>query len=534
MKAIWKISMYALLVFAFAASSCKEDDDLPQADRLFRPVGLNITASSGITYCNLIVRWNAMPGVKSYTIEISSDSLLFAEQNIFERFVTHDVEHVTASLRRGDRVSVRVRCNSDDMEHDSRFLEQTLIVPLENIFFSSQSGDVRATSITMRFPVGDLITHLKLINLATQDTTVYQLSQSDIDTGVYRIRNVNGDTDYRVEIFYGDAIRGQRYVKTAYAPSGPNVIFLPEGVDLAAELADPANVGKILLLPEDFKCALTSTVTIAGGMTIYGNPDGARAEIEAKVGSIFRFSYTEPSDAIEFVYCNFVNNRTDADYMFNMNASFADVSKLAFTNCRMAGFRRNFFRVQGSITGIVDTILIDNCEVERMGQNGDYAFFHIAVAGVAVRNIIVKNSTLNIIGCHFIYFAETRTVGCQSVLIENCTLYDMMTSTSNRWFINLGNSNNPENSSVTLRNVILGSTYAGREPLGVKRDNVVMTVVNTYQTTDWTLETATAVDDATPYAGSAADLFVDPANGNFSFKDEDFVAKETAGDPRWR
>lgn len=536
MKALQKISIYALLALAFAASSCKQDDNLGEPDRLFRPVGLSVSASPGIGFCDLTVRWNAMPGVQSYTIEASRDSLQFAEENIFERFVTRDVQHVIPAMRRGERISLRIRSNSDDLEHDSRFLEQTFTVPLEQIFLAVQSGDVRATSITVRYPVGAQATHLKLVNTLTAESDSIPLSQTDIDTGVYRIRPVDGSTDYRVEIYYNEYIRGQRAVKTAYVPSGPNVVFLPDTANLAAELQKTDNIDKILILPEDYECKLTSTITIAGGMTIYGNPDGERAVIEGATGSIFSLGGIT-SGAVEFVYCNFINNRSDADYMFNMGGvPDFNVSKLSFTNCRMAGFRRNFFRVQGSPNGIVDTLLIDNCEVERMGQNGDYAFMHIAVATVALKNIIVKNSTFNIIGCHFIFFSGAgRTVGCKSVHIENCTFYEMITSSQARWFINLGDSNtNPENSSVTIRHSILGSTQGDRTNNGIHRNNVTLTIVGVYQTNDWNVAAETAVDDADVYNGTAKELFVDPEKGDFSIKDEAFAGKETAGDPRWR
>ena len=536
MKTLVRISIYTFLLFALAISSCKEDD-LLEADRIFRPVGINTNFSSGIGFCDLIVTWNAMPGVKSYTIELSADSLKF--ENIIEKFVTSGKTHTFPNLRRGQRVSLRLRSNSDDLEHDSRYVEQTLLIPIENIFFPALSGDVKATSITMRFQPASLATHLKLINLETGEFTVYPLSESDLEAGIYKMTGVNGDTQYIIEIYYDEEIRGQREVATAYAPSGPNVVFLPEDVSLSEVLTDADNIGKILILPENYEYTITGTIEIVGGMTIYGNPDGERAAINSTTGSIFRFS-PDPSETIEFVYCNFFNERYDLDYMFNMGAAFGDVERFALTNCRVAGFRRNFFRVQGAGAGIVETLAINNCEFEEVGINGDYAFMHIDVAGTAIRNISITNSTFNTVGCHFIYFGQNRTVGCKTVNIENCTFYNMMYSGSARWFINLGNVNNPESSVITLRNVILGSTVLNStaDPMpvhnGIKRENVSLMLEEVYQTNDWLVQAATALDDAKTYNGSATDLFVDPEKGNFAIKDNDFAGKDVAGDPRWR
>lgn len=115
----------------------------------------------------------------------------------------------------------------------------------------------------------------------------------------------------------------------------------------------------------------------------------------------------------------------------------------------------------------------------------------------------------------------------------------MMYSGSSRWFINLGNVNNPFNSTISLRGLILGSTVmtTTTDPIpvhhGIKRDNVTITVSDVYQTNDWVVEDATAIDGAAKYNGSATDLFTDPAKGDFSIKDATFLGKGVAGDPRW-
>jgi len=546
MKSLLKISIYSLLLLAFATSSCKEDDNLKEADRLFRPVGLTISTSSGIGVCDLIVKWDAMPGVKSYTIEFSEDSLLF--ENIIERFVTTSNEYVLAEQRRGKRISVRLRSNSDDMEHDSRFIGQTFLIPIENIFYPIQSGDVRATSITMRYQPGDLITHLLLINLETSDTATYVLSEADVNAGAYKMAGVSGSTDYRVEIYYGAEIRGQRTVTTSYAPKGENVVYLPAGISLKTVMSDTNNIGKILVLPESYVWTPDSTINIAGAMTIYGHPDGDRAQLH--VGQFTLPS--RPSAAIEFVYCNFdryiddgtgtvPENGISGTYMFNMSTAFGDIGKLSYTNCRIANYGRGFFRAQSSGTGVVDTMEINSCEFYNMGAaNKDYGLFHLNVGGMAMTHFVIKNTTFNNIGCQFIYVAGTRNFGTKSVLMENCTLYNIMnhsSATTTRWFINLGEGGNPESSTITLKNLILGSTAplnGAALQSGIKRfDNLTIMCEEVYQTTSWTVREGTAIDDAKPYNGTAADLFTDPTKGIFTIKDAAFAGKGTVGDPRW-
>jgi len=554
MKTFVKISIYMLLVVL--ATGCKDkENELGEADRIFRPVGLQTTTSEGIGICDLIVSWAAMPGVKTYTIELYSDSLQFAPEDLIEKFVTDGISYTFPSLRRGSRVSLRLRSNSDDLTHDSRYVTQTLTIPLENIFFPSQSGDVKATSITVRFPQNTQVTILKLINLDSGEITIFPLSDADIAAGIYKMTGVEGNSNFRIEIYYEDEIRGQKQVTTAYAPTGPNVENVQDGVTITDLLTNPDNIGKILILPIDYSDTIASTITIVGGMTIYGNPDGDRANISTTSGAMFVLPANATSDPIEFVYCNLDRGAdtglgTGGSYMFNMNGvtfgAGGSIAKLAYTNCRIANFGRGFFRVQGTTDGVVDSLVIDNCEIHNVGVvNADYAFMHIDVAAVGVSNIVMRNSTFDGVGCHFIYFGQDRSTtqrGCKSVSLENNTFYRMMYSGSSRWFINLGNVNNPFNSTINLKGLILGSTVmtSTAVPLpvhyGIKRDNVTITVSDVYQTNDWVVQDATAIDGAAKYNGSATDLFTDPNNAdnaNFSIKDATFIGKGVAGDPRW-
>jgi len=550
MKTFVKINIY-LLLFVITVS-CSKENDLEEADRIFSPVGLQTMTSDGIGICDLIVTWKPMPGVKTYTIELYSDSLQFAPANLIEKFVTDSLKYTFPSLRRGTRVSLRLRSNSDDLTHDSYYVEKTLTIPLENIFFSSQSGDVKATSITVRFPQNTQVTHLILFNLDDNTNEIYPLSEADVAAGIYKMTGVEGNTNYQIQIYYEDEVRGIKQVTTAYAPTGPNVVSLPDDVDLTEVLTNPDNIGKILILPENYEYTISSTVTIVGGMTIYGNPDGERAYITTTSGAMFVLPATATSEPLEFVYCNLDRGAdtglgTGGSYMLNMSVPFGDggsIAKFAFTNCRIANFGRGFFRVQGTASGVVDSLVIDNCEIKNVGVvNADYGFFHIDVAAVGISNIAIKNSTFDGVGCHFIYFGQDRTdtqLGCKSVSIENSTFYRMMYSGSSRWFINLGNVNNPFNSTISLKGLILGSTVmnSAADPLpvhyGIKRANVTISVSDVYQTNDWVVQEATAIDGAAQYMGSAADLFTDPEKGDFSIQDATFLGKDVAGDPRWK
>jgi hypothetical protein len=106
----------------------------------------------------------------------------------------------------------------------------------------------------------------------------------------------------------------------------------------------------------------------------------------------------------------------------------------------------------------------------------------------------------------------------------------MFDNSSGRGFINANSVTT--GITVVLRNLIMGSSRAGVTNNGLNNPNGATAIDNVYTTTDWVVNND--IPNTTLYAGSAADLFTDPGNGNFGIKDAAFAGKDTAGDPRWR
>ena len=65
--------------------------------------------------------------------------------------------------------------------------------------------------------------------------------------------------------------------------------------------------------------------------------------------------------------------------------------------------------------------------------------------------------------------------------------------------------------------------------------STTITVTDCHRTGDhYTTDVATDFPSGvTNYPGASTVLWTDPANGNFTFKDDGFIGKSTAGDPRW-
>ena len=302
-------------------------------------------------------------------------------------------------------------------------------------------------------------------------------------------------------------------------------VNLSMGAHLRAAMENVNNVGKKLVLPEGYQFQIDTTITPAGSMIVEGS-GATQANIICAVTGAFNIP-TTAGTVLEFVNLNiYRDNAGNSDsHVINTNANCL-ATRIAFTSCRLADFGRNFMRARNST--VYDNLYFDSCVFENMGvTGGNYGFIHLENDAV-VRNIVIKNSTFNKNGCHFIH-ANTATTRIETIDIQNCTFYQMVGSSNSRWFINV-NTGSP-GATITMKNVILGSTERANN--GINRaGNPTETYVNVYQTTDWNLSTGT-IDEATQYNGTATDLFVDPANGDFHILDAAFAGNGTAGDPRW-
>jgi len=389
----------------------------------------------------------------------------------------------------------------------------------------------------------------RTIEWESSDPTIVKVESTGATTATITALKIGGPVEIIAIAKDGEEgeIRSTATVVNVLRYYGPNTKFLALDADLKAEIENAANHGATLVLPVGYVFTVPDggTIQIGGPVTVIGNLDGPRAVVRKLTdnpGSFFNFTSTASGviafENVEFDRGSPLEVGLPGTYMFNMNSEFGTVAKLSYKNVRMANFGRNFFRVQGSANGIIEELEIDDCEFYRMGigNGGDYAFLHIDVANVTIHHINIRNSTFNINGCHFIFFGQDRSTsqrGCKSITIENCTFYEALTSGSDRWFINTRNAgDNPENTHVTLRNLILGSTGRASSQ-GYRNDQGgTNTVENVFITQSWFANNA--IPGTTLYEGTAADLFVDPAAGNFRIKDASFPGATTAGDPRWR
>ena len=200
------------------------------------------------------------------------------------------------------------------------------------------------------------------------------------------------------------------------------------------------------------------------------------------------------------------------------------IGNVKVENCTTSGvFNNSFIRLKTAGAEITN-LLINNCIIDSFGIGAKYAVIYANASSKAlIDNITIQNSTFY----SFYYFVRQDGITGTSLNINNCTFNDMINNGG--YFINYSGT---FPSKFNIMNTILGSTIDPTNANGIKSSgNAVLS--NTYMTFDCVFS-ANPITGANSYSGKAADLFTDPANGNFKIKDNSFAGKSTAGDPRWR
>jgi len=374
----------------------------------------------------------------------------------------------------------------------------------------------------------------------------YTLTAADIQAGEATVPNLTPLTSYtfQLQTVIGSATfdRGQVTAITQEPPR-PMARYMP--ADGSGSIQDSIAI-----------CLSGDTLVLAAGktydwstnnyawpsdksLTIMGASATNRSVLSVSVATVMILPASV--DSIAFRQLDITQANKTGTYFANQAAANAcDVKKLIFDGCNISGFGRSILRLQASAapsnqhvgTFIVNNTIVTDCGNES-GQN--YAFVQSTTYGL-VDNMQFTNSTFsNVSKTSNVISGSGSTQVFQNITMDNCTFYNVV-GTGGRYLIDAGNLA-ANNVAVTIRNSILGKVVDPTLATNRGTRYCTVTTTNTYQTADWvTVEAAPSLDipNTTLYAGTAADLFTDPDNDNFTFKDASFAGKTTAGDPRWR
>ncbi|MDR1343548.1 MAG: fibronectin type III domain-containing protein [Prevotellaceae bacterium] len=529
-----QFAIYSLLLIAAVScltmQACKEEDSITEeAPRIFRPTGL----FTKVTETSVTVTWNAMPDATSYTVEVSKDSLLF--ESIIDRYVVTDLTYTLDDLDGGTEngivYSVRVRANSADMEHDSKLVHTTFTIKPENLFKGYYSRVTGLGTLSISWTPGKTVTSVRLTPSSGEAET-YTISATEMSSGTKTIDNVPNDA-YTVDLYNDDIRRGSMSAKMF------GDVFLAGGADLSAAIAAAAD-NAVIVLASGATPFAASDINLPANKTV--RIVGAHAEDRAVL---------QPSEGKNvFVLADnsnlFVENlEFDGQYpdnqsQYGINHGTAVIfGTVAFENCLIRNFGRSAVRLNHG-SAYVDTVRLNRCIFRNMGSNGNYSLVQTNVAGAKMDVVEITSCTMQDVSGGVMYNAGA--VAFSSFTLQNCTFYDVFVNQNQGFFRSVAAA---VPATSTIEGVIVGKLKLNT---GVVRlfdqgaaNGAPATSSNNYKTYgkneedkgDCWLNSSYAME-VQEYARLSTDLWVDPENGDFHFKDVGFSGAATAGDTRWR
>lgn len=539
-----------LCLSAIVFNACQADEQMFEKTRLFRPVLTNgkLEAEGNV----VIVNMGKLKEAIGYTLEVSRDTFKTIDYTIKTdtNYVRIDSALVGEGLFWNTLYQVKATAHAEDPQYDSKVSDlgsvQTERFP--TILNIPATFDVTDIAARVSWTVaGDAVTSMKVfaandLKLTTPLFPETMVTSQEQLAGASVVNGLSPETSYQIAIYSKGKLRGWVDYKTKVAdinPNGPGVIDIradtsPSAVNNALATAPE---GATILVKRGMTYNVTSASSFAKSVTIraaYGF-----GEKKAKIAIIGNMSIAANTtiDHIRFIDLEVRGKDYAAHYVFNPNQNNTIINELTFDNCKI-GTVRGIVRLRGTNTSI-NTYEIKNSIVDSIGAtSANYGLLTCDTnpgtpATANVKNIKLTNSTFNKIP---LLIASRNN--SQSITIEGCTFANV-----NTIFNYLGGANNNNvTGGISIKNSIFGHAWDETKlatswtTVGIANGlaNTSFDVSNCYTTSDitWSKE----VPNLTPktYSKNQIDLWVDPQNNDFNFKDKSFVGRTTAGDPRWR
>ncbi|WP_186756684.1 DUF4957 domain-containing protein [Echinicola salinicaeni] len=536
------LSIIMLSVALVAFSGCEEDDEMFDRTRLFRPVLTEDLFSEENT---IIVNMGKMKEALSYTIEVSRDTFKTTDYVIETdtSYVVINEELVGETLFWNTLYQVRAIAHADDPMYDSKISDlgnvRTQRFPtILNVPKSYDVIDVAARVTWTR--AGAPVTGIKVFASTdlrlTEPLMEQSVSAEEEFAGETIVTGLEPETEYQIAIYSDGGLRGWVNYTTLpldIDPTGPGVIDIRDNESLSAvsDAVAAAPDGATILVKRgvtyDFPSDnLNKSITIRAA---YGF-----GEQKAKLYTTGNWDIDDGSQIghIRFIDLELRGADYSGDYVLNPNRDNVHVGELSFENCEIGTFR-GILRVRSST--VIDNYIIKNSVVDSIGG---YGLFTVDTEATAmIKNIRFENSTFN-----KVQFGVTSRSQSESFVIESCTFANFIKGGGGFFRYRGGEGQDNVTNGISIKNSIFGHGWdeSGGENYSIRGiydglENTNFEVVNVYSTGDFSFSSGEIPGfPLGNYSGGQGDLWVNPAQNDFNFKDRGFAGRFDSGDPRWR
>lgn len=560
MNTIHKLTLFAVVLPVFFTACQQPQDEVkdPFYPQTFSPVRIKVTPSS---FDKARVTWRTTSQIttREFMIELSpgTDSLVFDNVILSEKVVgaegTKEFSYDLENLWGENRYNVRVKTVAQlEGQEDSKWVTRTFVTSAENIF--KAASDIRSSQLTLNWEPNAQVTKLIMLWSVSNEpeepktfTEEVPIGDAEKAAGSITLENLNPSTQYTYMIYNGDQRRGRISVTTKWIPANPLVVEL--GQDLGAIVAATENIGRVIMLPEGYRYEGNGR-TIAGDMIIMGHPDAKVKPVIAlnsSSGGAKLFRWPDNAEIGEIVFENIVFTSSVANeggvfYTNTANEQIIKLDAIRFENCEFYDFGRTIFHIRTNTeSNSIGTLSLNNCVAKNIGYVASpqaFIGFTTSASGInkhGIDNVVITNSTFQNIRHSFIYAqcnTTTNTHPIKNIRIENCTFYDFLKAGSATTDYYLIDGNNNQQLTITIKNIIMGKAGARSRHFRYAGGSE-HTITGSFKTGDHVTVGGAFTSGLTDYGGNSDALWTDPENGDFRFKDVDFLGRSSAGDPRW-
>ncbi len=562
MKKLNKLAFWGVAALAVAFSACEDniitgEIDYPEENlsRLFAPIEFS--------YVNPVIdglemQWSTVKSAEGYILQFSEDSLFneaaedyyVSHPDIVREVITDTVFSPVGSatvtgLGLERSLYIRVSAFAQGIEQSNwlvseksyKTLDRPVVVILKNV----DRNDVYVNEATVSWYVDSLANHpmdqLIIKANGADAETVVELDATMQQAGSYTFTGLLEGTTYLVRA-HNSAIEGAMgdYNEVSFkTKSGAGDALVYDGVeDFNALIARVPN-GSTIYIPAGMHVTCVSAE---------GNPSNVvidkdiiiRGESSTEGKPVISFKEFRLAGLLSYVA--FENVKLEGQdgwsYVINLHndQNFLGCDELSFVDCEITGYGNAIIRHQAAEGTGLGRISMDNCIVHDMnvaGSNG-YAMFMFKNADYFVEEFMITNSTFYNIGTNIIEHRSVAGAGrnCNAT-VRNCTFQNCGKNT--RTMFDFGDT---DTGNILFEKNVFGAVMDPASHKGYRGKTVTGEVVKCYATDDFVFASSVGIlADAIPFGASAADIFADVENANFSLVGVAAPQAGTIGDPRW-
>ncbi|WP_129748017.1 DUF5123 domain-containing protein [Flavobacterium anhuiense] len=520
MKTKYKVKGYiAVMLLALTFSNCETFNESVieslDVSRAFSPVGISAVVRNKTT---VELNWMVKEDADHYVVEISADDPNF--NTIYKTLKVAPTELPVQVALEGETVySIRVKSVNAAGLEDSKWSVIKATTLAEELFLPIQDGDVEAKQVTLRWTPNSNVTQI----VVNPGAITHAITPAEKTAGVAVVTGLTAETAYTAELMNGTKKRGTTTFTTGI-DIGTGILIKPED-DLNAKITEVASGSVLVLMPGDYT-VFTGEIALNKSITLRGLRTYDKPKLHVK------FTVNSGTANLSLIDLDLDGTGMDNAAVITISGANSTYGDFLISSSKVHDYTRALIAANAAGSKL-SSFTVDNSIVKNVNTNIGADF--IDFRNTYVASIVLKNSTFDTCSTGRDFVRADAVVSpngfsgtglTTNVLIESCTLYAVSNTVAPKRILYVRFANN----TSTVKNTLITSTTAiyTNQPLTTQPTFSKNYYNDAPSFIDGTI-TNNKIDAS---ATTANPQFVDPANGDFTVKNQTLI-DNNIGDPRW-